>query len=311
VPCNMSAQLNTPPYHQHRLSSGPTAYVPLLSDQTLECLAFFQRWLTPRDQEAARICAGLRRKLADYGTFQRMAAEDGSLRPALQRRFDAFEEAGGLILSGAMRADLFFDAWHDVSLAWREARPYVLGMRVEAADPRLYAHFEWLAQRADEYREETRRTPPKWRPICYPEPTAADKALFDSFSEASLPATDDAGWLLFTMLQRHGRSAEDFERLVPPDSDAEFTFERFMDAYARAGALVRHGILHPTLFFTSWRSPIEILTAAEEGVEVMKARRDTPSLWQAVAWLANFELEWHKRIVSLAQDLGAYRVSAG
>jgi hypothetical protein len=307
----MSAHVNTPPYDQRRIASELLPYEPLFSDQTLECLAYFQRWLTPRDQEAARICARLRRIAPDYASYQREASVDVQVSDALRRLFDAYEDAGRLILAGTMRADLFFDAWHDVPEAWREARPYVLGMRAEAAEPGLYEHFEWLAQRAEEHREDATRMAPKWRPLSYPEPTSADKVIFDTFSEHSLPPSNDPGWMLFTMLQRHGRTTEGFERLVPQYSEAELDFERFMDAYQRAGALVKHGIMHPTLFFTSWRSPIEIWTAAEEGVGVMRTRRRLARLWDNVGWLANFELEWHKRIVGLAQDLGAYRASAG
>ena len=83
-----------------------------------------------------------------------------------------------------------------------------------------------------------------------------------------------------------------------------------MDAYERAGALVKHGIMHPTLFFTTWRSPIEIWAAAECGVELIKARRGADRLWDNVGWLANFELEWHKRIVGLTQNM-TYKVSSG
>jgi hypothetical protein len=285
--------------------------MPLLSDQTLECLAFFQRWLTPRDREASQRCAELRHQAPDFGNFQRLAATDSRVRTALQRRLDAFEDAGRLILSGCMRADLFFDAWCDVPQAWREARPYVLGMRVEAADPHLYEHFEWLAQRAEEYREEIRRMPPKWRTLSYPEPTAADKVIFDAFNAHSLPDVNDPGWALFITLQRYVRGADDFDRFVPSGSAAELVFEQLMCAYDRAGALVKHGIIHPTLFFTTWRSPIEVWNAAEDGVEVMKARRDLLRLWENVGWLANFELEWHKRIVGLAQDVAAYRTSTG
>ena len=258
-----------------------------------------------------QLCAQLRYQAPDFGSFQRMTSADLRIRTALQRRLDAFEEAGRLILSGAMRADLFFEAWYDVPQAWRETRPYVLGMRVEMAQPDLYAHFEWLAQRAEEYREGTKRMPPRWRPLSYPEPTAADKAIFDAFNEHSLPDASDAGWALLTSLQRHGRSADGFERLVPQGSAAELDFERFMYAYARAGALVKYGVIHPTLFFTTWRSPIEIWAAAEDGVAVMKTRGALAYPWENVGWLAHFELEWHKRIVGLAQDLTAYRVSTG
>jgi hypothetical protein len=111
-------------------------------------------------------------------------------------------------------------------------------------------------------------------------------------------------------LQRHGSSAEGFDRLVPQGSAAELVFERFMDAYERAGAMVKHGIMHPTLFFTTWRSSIEIWAAAEYGVELIKERRGAGRLWDNVGWLANFELEWHKRIVGLAQNM-TYQLSSG
>lgn len=307
----MSVHPDTPPYDQRSIIFERPVDVALLSDQTLECLAYFQRWLTPRDKEAAQRCAELRHVAPDYGGLRALGPACEPALEALRRRFDAFEEAGRLIVSGSMRADLFFDAWYDVPHAWAEARPYVLGMRVDTAAPRLYENFEWLAQRAEEYREESRRSPPKWRPIAYPEPSTADKLVFDTFCTHSLPSSGDAGWALFTMLQRHGRTANSFDSLVPARSSAEVVFERFMYAYERAGALVKHGIIHPTLFFTTWRSPIEIWAAAEEGVAIMKQRHGLPRLWENVAWLAGFELEWHKRIAGLAQEVVAYRASAG
>ena len=89
-----------------------TSNVPSTSSsaQTIACLEFFERWETPLDEEAARFYQRVRREAPDFTTFQRLAPAGSAERALFERFLGSFEEAGQLIHSGQMRADLFFDS---------------------------------------------------------------------------------------------------------------------------------------------------------------------------------------------------------
>ncbi len=273
-------------------SNAPLASLPA---QTIACLEFFQRWETPRDQQAAQFYMRVRHEAPDFATFQQLAPAGSAERALFERFLGSFEDAGQLIRTGQMRADLFFDSWYELPGAWRRTQPFVLGLREEYHNPHLYEHFEWLATRAEQFWEEQKQTPPHWHPITYPEPTADDQAIFAAFNQHTLPAPNNPGWTLFAQLQQQAPTFEAFSQLVPLHSPAFVTFDWLMCAYDRAGVLTKNGIIHPTLLFKAWRSPEEIWQAAELWVKGLQREVNSPHLYENAEWLAAFEQEWRKQ----------------
>jgi hypothetical protein len=266
-----------------------------LSAQTIACLAFFERWETPLDQEAAECYLRVRHEAPDFATFQHLAPAGSAERTLFERFLASFEEAGQLIRAGQMRADLFFDSWYQLPAVWHRVQRYVQGLRAEQSNPHLYESFEWLATRAAQFWEEREQTPPQWHPITTPEPTTDDQAIFAAFNQHSFPAPDQPGWTLFAQLQQKGPNYEAFAQLVPLHSPAFVTFDWLMCAYDRAGVLTKNGIIHPALLFATWRSPAEVWQAAEGWVKGLQHALKSPQLWENAEWLATFENEWRKR----------------
>jgi hypothetical protein len=261
-----------------------------LSDQTIACLRFFNRWETPLDNEAYKAYGRLREAAPDFETFQKLAPPGSRDRGLFERHLASFEDAGRLIRAGEMREDLFFDSWYGLPAAWEVAQPYVLGMRAEQADPRRYEQFEWLAGRAAQFWQEREQHPPQWQPITHPEPTADDRAVFEAFDRTT--PRDGAAWALVDELRRSAPTFEAFQRAVLPSSPQFVTFDWLLCAYDRAGVLTKNGLLHPALLFGAWRSPAEVWTLTETWIRGLQHERHSPHLYENVEWLAEFEQRW-------------------
>lgn len=189
-----------------------------------------------------------------------------------------------------MREDHFFDAWYELPRAWVVARPYVLGLRAEQNNPRLYEHFEWLAQRAEQFWLEREQHPPQWRPITRAEITPDDRAIFEAFDQTT--PRDRAAWTLLAELRRSAPTYEAFEQAVPAGSPHFVTFDWLLCAYDHAGVLTKNGVLHPALLFAAWRSPAEVWTITQTWVRGLQRARNSQHLYENVEWLAEFETQW-------------------
>ena len=269
--------------------------VTSLADPTVGYLEFFHRWDTPLDDEASRMFSNLVRQSADFETFQTAAPAGSEARALFDRHLASFEEAADLIRSGRMREDLFFDAWYAMPQTWLRARPYVLGMRKESDDSRMYVRTEWVANRAEQYWSNRDKNPPTWKTIDHPVPTQADQAIFAAFQRIWSTPRDEVGRAFFNELQSRASSYASFAQIVQPGSAEYIKFDRTMCAYDQAGTLMKNGILHPKLFFHQWRSPDEIWQYAEAWVKGLRQARNSPHLWENVDWLAEYETEWRKR----------------
>ena len=123
-------------------------------------LQFFHRWDTPADDHAAELFSRIVRPAPTWAEFQRLVPAGSERRALFERHLTSFEEAADLIRTGKMSEDLFFDAWYEMPGAWTKAKPYVIGMRVESGNPRLYQGFEWLASRAEAFWVAREKNPP-------------------------------------------------------------------------------------------------------------------------------------------------------
>lgn len=63
----------------------------------------------------------------------------------------SFEQAGVLMKHELMHPDLYFDAWGNPTRAWERARVVIEGLRSQLGSDELYANFEWLARRGEEW----------------------------------------------------------------------------------------------------------------------------------------------------------------
>ena len=263
---------------------------PSLSSQTIACLQFFNRWETPLDNQAHKAYGRLRQAAPDFESFQKLAPPGSEDRRLFERHLASFDDAGRLIRAGEMRQDLFFDSWYELPRAWLVAHPYVLGLRAEQNDPRLYEDFEWLGLRAKQFWLERDQQPPEWRPITGREPSADDQAVFAAFDQTT--PRDPAAWALLAELDRQAPTYEAFEQMVPAGSPQFVTFDWLLCAYDRAGVLTKNGLLHPALLFGSWRSPAEVWAITQKWVRGIQRARGSSRVYENVEWLVEFEILW-------------------
>ncbi|GAC1401284.1 MAG: hypothetical protein NVSMB52_15100 [Chloroflexota bacterium] len=258
------------------------------SAPTVAYLEFFRRWDTPLDDRAVKQFATVVRAAPDYNSFCRLVPTGSQERTLLERFFGSFEEAGRMIAAGEMNENLFFDAWYGMPQTWERAKPYVLYMRQESDNGQLYSGFEWLAGRAIEFWAERERNPPAWSPLTS-EPTAGDESIIDAFILAWSSDRDETARASFTDLERRSPSTEEFMAEMQPGSDEFIQFDRFLCKYDQAGTLIKNGILHPSLFFRSWRSPREFWPVVRPWIEALRLERKAPHLYDNVDWLVEYE----------------------
>jgi hypothetical protein len=102
---------------------------------------------------------------------------------------------------------------------------------------------------------------------------------------------DVAGREFVDDLAKRAPDFETFSEVVKPGSEEYLKFDRVFCAYDQAGALVKNGILHPTLFFDAWRSPIALWSFAEPWILGLRERSGTSHLYDNVDWLVEYERE--------------------
>ena len=256
-------------------------------------LQFFRRWDTPADDHAAELFSRIVKPAPTWAEVQRLVPRGSETRALFERHLASFEEAADLIRTGRMSEDLFFDAWYAMPGAWTRAQPYVIGMRIDSGNPRLYQGFEWLASHAEAFWAARDKHPPHWHPIVDRAPTVDDVAIYESFALIWATPRDDVGREFFAALEKRAPTPAEFVALVPAGSEEYTKFDRVMCAYDQAGALMKNGILHPALFFRAWRSPREIWVSAGSWVQALRASKEnTAQLYDNVEWLVSFEREW-------------------
>jgi len=280
----------------HSESSEEQVDTTSVHDPTVGYLDFFHRWDTPLDDDASRMFSRLVRQSPDFETFRSLAPAGSEARALFARHLASFEDAADLIQDGRMREDLFFDAWNAMPQTWLRSRPFVLGMRNEIGNLTLYQRTEWVASRAEQYWSAREKSPPKWKPIDYVDPTPADRAIFAAFQQIWSTPRDEVGRAFFIELQGRATDFESFAQIVQPGSVEYIMFDRTMCAYDQAGALMKNGILHPALFFNQWRSPNDVWRHAEAWVKGLRRTRNSPHICENVDWLVEYELGWRARL---------------
>ena len=116
-------------------------------------MEYYKLWDTPLDGEAWTFFRGLQSEgvLEDFDRFSERVPRSSHEYVLFDRVCCSFEQAGVLMKHGLMHPDLYFDAWANPTSTWERARIPIEGLRDQLGNDALYANFEWLARRAEEW----------------------------------------------------------------------------------------------------------------------------------------------------------------
>jgi hypothetical protein len=117
-------------------------------------MEYYKLWDTPLDGEAWALFRTLSSEgvLEDFERFSERVPSSSRDYVLFDRVCCSFEQAGVLMKNGLMHPDLYFDAWASPARAWERARVAIEGLRTERGSDDLYANFEWLAGRGEQWR---------------------------------------------------------------------------------------------------------------------------------------------------------------
>lgn len=253
-------------------------------------LDFARYWGQPEDDQAKDLVKKLRKTAPDWAALKK-AAPGGSRERALVKRYlGQFEQAGQLARSGALSPDLFVDLWEDVDSSWKQAEPWITGLRTDSGRGDLYESFEWLARRTHEVREAREKQPPTWTPLETGAPTPEDVHLFYEFASMWETPRDLEAQLFVEKLAAQAPDFATFQRLVPGGSRDYLLFDRFYRELDQAGVLVKIGALRTDLAMLI-RSAAQWWEIGKVWIVPLREQNKSPHLFESVEWLAKHEAE--------------------
>ncbi len=106
---------------------------------------------------------------------------------------------------------------------------------------------------------------------------------------------DGEAWSLFRELSEDG-TFEDFDRFsqrVPRASRDYVLFDRVCCSFEQAGVLMKHGLLHPDLYFDAWASPSAAWEKARVAIEGLREQSGNHHVFENFEWLARRSAEWN------------------
>jgi len=125
------------------------------------------------------------------------------------------------------------------------------------------------------------------------EPTHAHAMLLmEYFKLWDTPLDGEAWTFLRTCVEED--VFDDFERFkeaVPRASHEWVLFDRVLCAYGQAATLMRHGLMHPDLYFDLWPDPSRVWKRVELVVRGIREEGD-PRSYTGIEWLAARSEEW-------------------
>ena len=138
-------------------------------------------------------------------------------------------------------------------------------------------------------------------------PTHEQAMLFMEYYKLWDTPADGEAWKLFRTLRDEG-VFEDFARFterVPSGSDEYVLFDRVCCSFEQAGVLMKHGLMHPDLFFDAWASPTSVWMAVEPIIRGLREKHASPQLYANLEWLAKQGEEWYAQHTPDAEDVAA------
>ena len=125
-------------------------------------------------------------------------------------------------------------------------------------------------------------------------PTYADAHVFMDYYALWDTPLDAEAWTFFRQVRGDGGfdSMERFDALVP-SGGREFTlFDRVLCAFEQGGVLMKHGLMHPDLYFDGWSSAASVWARTETVIRGLRDRLGNDNLYRNVEWLAQRERGW-------------------
>ncbi len=136
---------------------------------------------------------------------------------------------------------------------------------------------------ANEDRRETQRRP-----------TADDAVVFMKFYELWDTPRDTEAYEFFYKITDEAHTYERFRRLAPRGSHEYTLVDRVLSSFEQAGVLMKHGLMHPALFFEGWTPVRRIWERAMPFVLGIRAEGN-PNAYKNIEWLANEERTYWKQ----------------
>jgi len=126
-------------------------------------------------------------------------------------------------------------------------------------------------------------------------PTHDDAMLFMEYYKLWDTPLDSEAWTMVRGLRAHGAfdSFDVFRERVPRASREYGLVDRVFCAFEQAGVLMKHGLLHPDLYFEGWSDPRATWTMAEEVIKGMRVEAGSDDLYKNFQWLAAACEQWH------------------
>ncbi len=253
-------------------------------------LEYARYWSQPEDEQAKELVKKLRKTAPDWAALKK-AAPGGSRERALVKRYlGQFEQAGQLVRAGALSPDLFVDLWDDAESSWKQAEPWITGLRTDSGRADLYEYFEWLAHRTHVLLDAREKNPPTWAPLETGAPTPEEVHLFFEFASMWQTPRDLEAQLFVEKLAAQAADFASFQRMVPAGSASYTLFDRFYRELDQAGVLVKNGALRTELA-TLIRSATQWWEIGKTWIVPLREQSKSPHLFENVEWLAKHEAE--------------------
>jgi hypothetical protein len=266
---------------------------PTLDDARV-FLRYAHYWDTPVDDEAIELVRGLRKSAPDFARFSKRAPPGSRERALVERFLNDMTQGGALARAGLLNVEILMDAWYEPIGAWRRARPWVEGLRVERKDPTYAADFEWLATRAAEIRAAREKHRPTWAPLETKPPSTEDMLVFFEFAEMWNGPRDSEALAAVKRFAHEAPDYASFARIAPTESHNYTMFDRYYCMLSQAAVLARHGLLRTDLIETlgdvewAW-------TVGEAWWKGIRVERQDPTMGEEIEWLAKRIRERHSR----------------
>src|SRR5690348_11082391 len=98
---------------------------------------------------------------------------------------------------------------------------------------------------------------------------------------------DGEAWTFFRGLHSEG-VLEDFDRFserVPRSSHEYVLFDRICCSFEQAGVLMKHGLMHPDLYFDAWANPAPTWERARIPIKGLHDQLGNDALYANFEWL--------------------------
>jgi hypothetical protein len=126
-------------------------------------------------------------------------------------------------------------------------------------------------------------------------PTHDDAMLFMEYYKLWDTPLDGEAWTVVRGLRADG-AFDDYDtfRARAPKASREYTLvDRVFCAFEQAGVLMKHGLMHPDLYFDGWADPRALWAKAEQVVKAIRAESANEEIFKNFEWLAARCEQWH------------------